>query len=482
LATEYQLLENSTRNYTRLRRLRQVVQLSAFLLFLYLLLDARQATSTLLPHDLFFRLDPLVGITAMLASKGWIASMALSGLTLILAFVTGRTWCSWLCPVGTLLDWTPARSPQRNGLDVRSRWRWTKYLVLLTALLGGFLGSLVLLVFDPMTLLFRPVSSAVMPGFSSIITAVERQLYSISFLHPAVDVFDSVVRGSLLTEQPFFAPNLILISLLLGLLALNTLRPRFWCRYLCPLGALLGCLSKFAPIRYKLDSERCTRCQHCAKICPTGAINAQDNFECNSTECTVCLDCMYSCPTKAITFRSRFGLATHQPYNPQRRQLLMSLGSAIIGATLLHLAPGFPQKKPLLIRPPGTSEKELLSKCIRCGECARVCPTGTIQPSLSPAHLEGLWTPALETRLGYCDYACTSCGQVCPTGAIAKLSFEQKQRTIIGTAQIDKNRCTPYAEGGKCIVCEEMCPVPQKAIRLDEKTILHPSGEISRVL
>jgi ferredoxin len=331
-----------------------------------------------------------------------------------------------------------------------------------------------------MTLLFRAVSSAVIPGFSFIITAAERQLYSISYLQTAVDIFDRVVRGSLLTEQPFFAPNLILVSMLLGLLALNALRPRFWCRYLCPLGALLGCLSRFAPIRYELDSKRCTRCQHCAKICPTGAISAQNDFECSSTECTMCLDCMYSCPTKAIAFRSRFRLAS--PYNPQRRQLLMSLGSAMIGATLLHLAPGFPQKKPLLIRPPGTSEEELLSKCIRCGECARVCPTGTIQPSLSPAHLEGLWTPALETRLGYCDYACTSCGQVCPTGAITKLSLEQKQTIIIGTAQIDKNRCIPYAEGGKCIVCEEMCPVPQKAIRLDEKTILHPSGEISRVL
>jgi len=191
---------------------------------------------------------------------------------------------------------------------------------------------------------------------------------------------------------------------------------------------------------------------------------------------------MVSCPTDAISFRVQSRSGRRQNHDLQRRQLLLSLGSASIGAALLCVAPNFHLTQPLHIRPPGTSEEDLLSKCIRCGECARACPTGVIQPSYSLAEWKGLLTPALQTRLGYCDYSCTLCGQVCPTGAIAKLTLQKKQNKVIGIAHIDKNRCIPYAQGRDCIVCEEMCPVPEKAVKLDEKTVVHPNGEVSKVL
>ena len=119
----------------------------------------------------------------------------------------------------------------------------------------------------------------------------------------------------------------------------------------------------------------------------------------------------------------------------------------------------------------------MLSQCIRCGECARVCSTGAIQPNSSVAGWEGLWTPTLIMRLGYCDYTCTSCGQVCPTEAITKLSLTDKQQAVVGIAFIDRYLCIPWAEGRDCIVCEEMCPVPQKAIRLEERLVVHNFGE-----
>jgi ferredoxin len=97
-------------------------------------------------------------------------------------------------------------------------------------------------------------------------------------------------------------------------------------------------------------------------------------------------------------------------------------------------------------------------------------------------YLKELWTPQLETRLGYCDYSCTSCGQVCPSGAIRKLPLIDKQKTSIGTARIDKKRCLPWAEDVEYIVCEEMCPVPQKAVRLEERVVVNSSYEVITLL
>jgi formate hydrogenlyase subunit 6/NADH:ubiquinone oxidoreductase subunit I len=87
-----------------------------------------------------------------------------------------------------------------------------------------------------------------------------------------------------------------------------------------------------------------------------------------------------------------------------------------------------------------------------------------------------LWTPVLVPRLGYCDYSCSACGQVCPVQAIPPLSLEDKRKKVIGLAYIDQNRCIPWADNRDCIVCEEMCPVPKKAIRLEPVEVVNAKG------
>ena len=460
------------------RRLRQAVQLLALLLFLYLLLGTLQDSTTFLPHDLFFRLDPLAGISAMLSGRSWMAPMLLGGFTILLTLVLGLAWCGWLCPLGTVLDWTPARRPSQNKLaNPSSRWRQTKYFLLFTVLVAAVFGSLTLIIFDPITLLFRTVTSVLLPGISFLITKAETWLYNIEPFQPAVAWFDNLARGSLLTEQPFFLPSVLIAIFFIVVLSLNAIRSRFWCRYICPLGALLGLISKVALVRYRVDEVKCTSCQRCAVVCPTGAVDAERGFTVKAAECNTCLECMEECPTEAITFGGQRSSPVLRQYDPERRRFIVSLGAAAVGAQFLWIAPALYQTQPLLVRPPGTSEKELLSKCIRCGECVKVCPTGVIQPSSSISRWEGLWTPRLVTRIGYCDYACTSCGQVCPTGAIAELPLGEKQQTVIGIAYIDKKRCIPWAEGRDCIVCEEMCPVPQKAIELEEQIVENYLGE-----
>ncbi|NIQ96233.1 MAG: 4Fe-4S dicluster domain-containing protein, partial [Desulfuromonadales bacterium] len=129
--------------------------------------------------------------------------------------------------------------------------------------------------------------------------------------------------------------------------------------------------------------------------------------------------------------------------------------------------------KSFLVRPPGAvEEEEFLRRCIRCGECMKVCIGSALHPAFLEAGASGLWTPLLVARLGYCEYNCTLCGQVCPTGALRELKLEEKKKEVIGLAVIDKNRCLPFARGEECLVCEEHCPTGEKAIVFEHRDVL----------
>ncbi|MDD5126737.1 MAG: 4Fe-4S binding protein [Dehalococcoidales bacterium] len=438
------------------RYFRRTVQVLALLIFLYLLLATRQNSTTWLPHDLFFRLDPLTGITAMLASHTWMAPLALGIITLLLTLAVSRAWCGWLCPLGTILDWTPSRRLRKDKIDIPSFWRHGKYLLLAVIVFTAMLGSLTLIFLDPITLLFRAIASFILPGLSALLANTG-----------IPDWLNNLLRGAVINDQPFWGPNVAIALFFAVVLVLNAIRARFWCRYLCPLGGLLGLIGKITWLRHYVDEHKCISCRRCAIACPTAAIDPAQKFAANIAECITCLKCAEVCPTQAISFRNNWKLAP-QHHDPSRRRFLVTASLAAIAAAVLKIAPLIGERISSFIRPPGSSESSLQTKCIRCGECARVCPTGVIQPA-APSGAKGkLWTPQLETRLAYCDFSCNSCGQVCPTGAIAPLALEDKRKTVIGIAKIDRTRCIPWNEGTPCGVCEEMCPVPQKAIAFNE--------------
>lgn len=136
-----------------------------------------------------------------------------------------------------------------------------------------------------------------------------------------------------------------------------------------------------------------------------------------------------------------------------------------------------------VIRPPGSiNEAEFVKRCIKCGECMRVCLTNVLQPALIEANFEGLWTPILDFGVRYCEYYCTLCTQVCPSGAIKYLDRSKKIKTVIGLAYIDQARCIPYREVTNCIVCEEHCPTSPKAIYFDKVMKKNRSGDIKEIM
>jgi MauM/NapG family ferredoxin protein len=459
------------RAFRRWTFLRRLVQALAFLALLTLLAGARGGRWPAWLTDLPIRLDPLTALSSLVAGRTLIPGVGLALIIVVLTLVVGRVWCGWLCPLGTLLDWFSLRRWRVKRTEPSSGWRKVKYGLLLTTVFAAFFGNLTLLVFDPLTILVRTLSVSVWPALDKLITFLETLLYRIPVMRQAVSNFDGLVRPFLLPEMPIVYRGAALFAgVFIVIVLLNLAAERFWCRYVCPLGGLLGLLSKVALVRRRVG-EDCVACPICARVCPTGTIQTAAAYSSDPSECSVCMLCVDECPVGASSFPFQVGLADWQPYDPGRREALASLGVAVAGVVLLRKNPFGETKYPYLVRPPGVLENELLSKCVRCGKCIRVCPTGALHPASMEAGIEGMWTPVVVPRLGYCDYACHACGQNCPVAAIPPLSLEQKRLQVIGKVHIDEDRCIAWAEDGDCIVCEEMCPLPEKAILLEEELI-----------
>ncbi len=491
----------SARGGGRGAALRRVCQAAFLLLFILLVVWTRpvpgEAPAGWLPA--FFLADPLILVLTWLAAHSvpWAALWAL--VTVGVTLVLGRVFCGWVCPFGTVHAvagrlLAPRRRKPDPTRDRWSAWHRTKYYLLAAfvgmAVFGGHWGTL----FDPLVLLYRSTTVALLPATQWAVEQGSKAIFDADLgagnfrLHHVTDVPYQFLRDHVFVvpRQAFLGAWLVVVFFGL-LVALNRVRPRFWCRYLCPLGALLGLLAWRPLLRRHTRPDDCNQCGLCGVDC-RGAAAEVPGATWHPSECFGCLNCTPACPRGSLGFVWHWPFGRQTPVEPvglSRRAMLAAAAGGVASLAFLRATPHARGSTyhPLLLRPPGArSEPEFLARCTGCGMCIKVCPTGGLQPALFEAGLEGIWTPRLVPQIGYCDHMCNRCGHVCPTQAIEPLSLQEKQARKIGLAAFDTTRCLPYAYGINCIVCEEHCPVPEKAIYTVEVEVLGRDGQKKTVL
>ena len=483
-----------------LRRLCQILFLLFFILLLIesrlpqdLYLDYTQAFDAApdlrleWPVTFFFQLDPLVFLSSLVAGAVWISGFGWAIAVIVLTILLGRWFCSFVCPFGTLHHAVSALKPSLKGEHLQRANRKTtsqriKYFILIALAIAAVCGLNLIGWMDPIAWLFRSLALAVLPAIGNALRSLFEALGT-----SGMSLLNRLSYGAEELVAPYFGydPQAYQTAWFIGLLFLlilflNRIKPRFWCRVLCPLGALLGLCSCVNLLRLEKDLQKCTDCVLCTRHCQ-GAACPQPGEAWQSAECLVCFNCYHICPEDALAFRLKWQPRPNPKPDIGRRAVLTGLLAGFSLPALANLDGAIAKSSdPRLIRPPGAlDERAFLELCQRCGLCMKACPTNVINPTLAEAGVGGFWTPHLIMTQGYCDYTCTLCGSVCPTGAIRAISAREKiTRPIkIGSAYVDRGRCLPWSGNAPCIVCQEHCPTSPKAIFLQKEIVQGPDNQ-----
>ncbi len=483
----------------KIRRAYEVLFLGLFLFFL-IITDLRYLKGW--PVSLFLEATPLVAVATALTTHTIYRNLVWGLVIIAITMMLGRVWCNWMCPFGILhhfFGWIGNRRNVKQAIEV-NRYRKIyaiKYYILAIMLIMASVWILPTIWHAPGQIADAYNGAALKStGTARLVDALalgitrsaaqhkhDNASLQIGLLDPialtvrsmTTSVLPSVQKASesVYTDNREYMWGWIVGVLFIALLVANWWIPRFFCRVLCPLGALLGIFSRFALWRIDRDPVRCTDCDLCLKSCE-GASDPHKDLR--KSECFVCLNCIEDCPHDALTFRFLPRKASEVAY-PEvgRRQILLAGLAGLITLPMVRRS-GLVTKnfQRQAMRPPGSvGEDEFLRRCIKCDQCIRVCPTNVLQPALFETGAEGLWTPIMISKMGWCELNCTLCSQVCPTGAIREISIEEKlgigpfESTgpiKTGTAFYNRGRCLPWAMDTPCVVCEEVCPVSPKAI------------------
>ncbi|TKD09185.1 4Fe-4S binding protein [Polyangium fumosum] len=476
---------------------RRVSQAGFLALFLYFLFQtafrgsfasAETAVRLPLPVEAFLLADPFVAAMTLLSTHTVYRGLAWSVGLLAVTLVFGRVFCGWICPFGTLhhfFGWIFPSRYLRGNKRVESNKtaprQQVKYYLLYAFLAASVAGSAIGGLFDPICVAVRAIGLGVIPALQYImgVASVAAGQASVRPVQGATDAAQDFLAQTVWQSKQFYFHQTWFIGILLvAILFMNRVIPRFWCRVLCPLGAFLGVFARFALFGMEKDHAKCTDCNLCIVHCQ-GADSPQGGVKWRQDECHMCLNCENACPEDVIKFRFLpTRKSTISKPDTGRRTAIASAAAGAVVIPAMRIADVIDANYDhRVIRPPGSvEEREFLERCIRCAECMKVCPNNALHPAFFEAGVEGIWTPILIPRIGYCEHSCVLCGQVCPTGAIQKITEDQKlgihQKPIsIGTAFYDQGRCLPWAMATPCIVCEEFCPTSPKAIWVEEVDI-----------
>ncbi|GHT64480.1 ferredoxin [Bacteroidia bacterium] len=407
----------------------------------------------------------------------------------LLTFLFGRVYCSVICPLGILQDiiaWLTRRGKKKN-----KKRRWFAYskpqTILRYSLLALCVAFLIfgitvpLLYLDPYSNfgrisvnLFRPV---VMEG-NNLLNWVALKFNNYNFYQVTIYTITSL---SLAIS--------IIALLVVGVMAL--LRGRLFCNTICPVGSLLGLISKFSVFRITLDHSKCTSCGLCEKSCKSQCIGSKEKAVDNS-RCVACFNCLDRCKTNGIKYQFAYRknnvpavqheretvsvpIISEAPQHPfhgmGRRSFLLASAGAM---ATLPLIPAWAKKGEIVdvtkltpITPPGSKSLAHFKKhCTACHLCITHCPQQILKPAGFNFGLDYAFKPHLVFyEMAFCNFECTVCSEICPNGAIKKLTSEEKSVTQVGIARFVKEDCVVYTDRTSCGACSEHCPT--RAVKME---------------
>ncbi|MHC4226517.1 MAG: 4Fe-4S dicluster domain-containing protein [Planctomycetota bacterium] len=429
------------------RRIIQVVCLAGFLVLLFHVCwpygsrdyAAAMQAKELIEVEIFLALDPLLSVSTALAARAWVWSLSWAAVIVLICLVIPRGFCGYVCPLGTLLDifdWAVGHRIKFMRLKTEGWWTNLRYYILVATLVAAVFGLL-------------------LSGFVSAIPIVTRGM---------VFVFGPVQLGLLkdwYLVSPMNAGYFVSIALFVLVLVLGFLQPRFWCRYICPTGAMFS-IANFLRLSERKVDATCIECGRCTDACSFSAIGP--DYETRTFNCTFCQTCGGICPKQSINFTARWDKSNLklqqenacESVSCSRRGFL----AGVAGATAAGIAVPVlvAEGTTLPVRPPGSvPEDKFLQLCIRCGECFKACPNNVLQPIGFDRGFDALWTPQVVADWAGCEVTCNNCGQVCPTGAIRALPPDEKRAARIALAFVNEQTCLPYAGREDCRMCVDEC-------------------------
>lgn len=439
-----------------LKTIRQTLAVISILMVTLLFLDFTGSV-----HHWFGWMAKIQFLPAVLALNAGV----IIGLV-ILTLLFGRLYCSVICPLGIMQDvfaWIGKKrkknrysySPARNIL------RYSLLVLMIGAIIGGVSAFVVLLA--PYSAYGRIVQSMLSPlwQWGNNLLAGWAEGHE-SYAFSRVDIW---LKGGV---------TLIVATVTLIVLAILAWRNgRTYCNTVCPVGSVLGLLSKYSLFRPVIDTTKCNGCGLCARNCKSSCIDSKQH-DIDNTRCVACFDCIEKCNKKAISYTWRrvetapSGQDAENGVSDKSRRQFLTVTAMIATTSAIKAQEKIvdgglavieekkrPTRKTKIVPPGSEGIRHLSAHCTACQLCVSVCPNGVLRPSTD---LDSLMQPESSYERGYCRPECTKCSEVCPAGAIKKIDKAEKSSIQIGHAVWVKDNCVPLTDGVECGNCARHCP------------------------
>jgi polyferredoxin len=444
-----------------LRRIRIVFSTLIFIFFVLVFVDFK----SLIPANYINTLMFLQFIPSVLKFYD-LKTLAAGGFlaVLLLTLITGRTYCSFLCPLGIGQDLN-----SRIGGRIKKKFRRygfkkpftvLRYTILAATLVVTMIwGVYMITLLDPYSIFGRFMTYLVKP----VIIIINNFLSGILGKFDVYTLSNVPVKGFPLIVYAVPAAFFLLIG------GLSLTKGRLYCNMFCPVGTFFGLISKISLFRIKFNESACTRCGRCAMRCKSSCIDFLKP-DVDVTRCVSCFNCIHTCQDKAISYGIvTFKKKVHETDESKRKlivgSLLLLFGISRVSNGQNKTAPK-PKKESTVkenrtcpVCPPGGGGiVDFNTDCIACSLCINVCPNGVLQPAYKQYGIAGIMQPVMDYHKSFCTYNCTKCTEICPTNALHPLLLEAKKLTQIGKAKFIKDNCIVKTEKTACGACSEACP------------------------